>query len=121
MAPWITLTAAVAALSPSALASVPALEARSSLVVASRAQPRSVAPLQLLASSQAGPSPERPAEAPVALPQFSWRNVVPFALNPAALLPLPLLAALLFKLDVLGPAYSWGAPALIQGLLLTLP
>jgi len=55
------------------------------------------------------------------LPAFSWRTVLFFALNPAATLPLPLLAACAFHFDVLGPSFALDGASALAGLALTAP
>ena len=84
----------------------------------------STAPKPLEGSEAAAARAEEgppPASGPLEpLPRFSWRTVAFIALNPAALLPLPLVAWCL-GMDLLGPAWGFSRLVLLLGLLWALP
>ena len=79
-------------------------------------QPGKLAPLRtpLIHASEKGDStvaaaPPSDGQLVAPLPDFSWRKVAFFCLNPAALAPLPLVALLFgrfgWRLNILGPAF----------------
>lgn len=83
----------------------------------SNASPRSVSlrlppllaslPTDGEADLQALPTPSSPTDGITrrpSLPEFSWRRALFFCLNPAALVPLPLIANL-FRVNILGEAF----------------
>ncbi len=72
----------------------------------------SAAPLPEDRGTPPAPAPAPPAP-PARLPEFSWRAVIFFALNPAVMLPVPLIAAFLFRLDVLGANFAASRAVLI--------
>lgn len=79
-----------------------------------------LAPPAMSSVAQPVPQPDGPhMPPPMELPQFSWRTVAFFALNPAALLPLAGIAALL-KVQVLGGSFGVAA-AMPSALLMTVP
>lgn len=77
-----------------------------------------------LAPQQPPEADEAPLEVALPLPRFSWVRVLFFAANPAALLPLPVIA-LLLRLNLFGPAFCLGGPtataAAAQGALFACP
>ena len=54
------------------------------------------------------------------LPRFSWRTVAFITLNPAVLLPLPLVA-LLLRIDLLGSSFGLSGATFVSGLLWATP